>query len=246
MISKLINGFVSVVSNTIKSYGIPLESQYNSDLDMITEYSKSMKLRTIFSNNTDLTLLDDTQIAELSNTSYNLMMYKYSPLKRDDNRFNNIDIELVFNSNKLEPMSKLNFEGVDENWRFLYNKFRKLNDDNKDGLVRDVIFGSIDITFKILSSSTDQINDMQMIYLQKLQRVVSLPIELDLGSDIGVHTFKYSVEFDDISDIGHIDRKSYGNLQQITFSGKISGPIFSSYIKKVPFLEKIDVIVNLD
>lgn len=111
----------------------------------------------------------------------------------------------------------------------------------KDGSCRDLMMGQIELTFKILTSSTRIINDMQFVYVSKIMRNLPLTIPLDFGEGVGVHEFEYSTEFGEIDSVGHVDYTTYGNLQHLDFSGVIEGPFFSFYSSREPYIMTVEV-----
>ncbi len=310
MLSKAINSAMQNIVNTFAEYGIKVQSQYNSDLDMISQYTKSWNVRSVFKE-TELELLSKDQVEALKKESYILMMYNYGPFRRNsEGRGNNINMEVVFNTNSPESekefgkLKKLGSNQFSDFFRMLReDKYKEWtptvdgsnnilkssypadreetifrvtglgsdagspigtisNDDyvlfDENGLlsevtdlevpperkanhVRDMVLGEIDLTVKVLTSSTDLINDIQLLHVMKLQRNNPFYIDLDFGPDVGEHEFQYGTDFPEIESVGHVDYMQYGNLQHITFTFTLKGPFFSFYKSDSYPIDCVDV-----
>lgn len=129
MISKAINAAIQNIVDTYGAYGIKMQSQYNSDLDMVSQYTKSLNIRSMLTE-TSLELLNKETLEALKKDSYVLLMYNYSPFKRSSTgRFNNINMEAVFDTNSpdsLDEFGKMKHLGSNEFSDF----FRLLRDAN--------------------------------------------------------------------------------------------------------------------
>jgi hypothetical protein len=189
---------------------------------------------------TDLDLLPEELVGRLKKDSYNHLMYNYSPFRRNADRMNNIDFEAVFDHTKedgLEELEKLKKIGTDGISVF-FQELRDVPDDIDSPVVRDLVMGEVDLTFKILSYNTSFIQNMQFLHVQKLQRNRPIEVTLDFG-EAGQHEFEYEVEFKPIDTVGHVDFAKFGNLQELTFTVKLSGPFFSFYQRHTHYIEEI-------
>lgn len=245
MIDKVITSYLQSVSDRFGEYGLDVDVQYNSDLDMISQYTQSINLRSMFARD-GLDLISQEDLRKLNKDSYILMMYNYAPLKRVEDRLNNINFEAVLDhdiaawsdlkrkdpqlAGEVERMQAIREEATGDPTTFQ---------------VRDMLYGEISFTHKILTTSTKIMNDLQFLYVQKIQRNKPFNLEVTLGSGLEPIELDYLTRFDDINDIGHIDYQKYGNLLQITFSSTIQGPFFSNYTKSTPILSKIDLSINI-
>ena len=252
MLDAIINKTMKHITTFFKEYELNFNVQYNSDLDMLSQYSKSLDTRALFGN-TDLKLINEDDIKALKKDGHILLMYNYSPLQRVEDKFNNINFEAVFNPqdqsglkeiNRYVNQEGMNQDEAEEQIAFL-SSVRKLNEDETlEHTVRDMIYGKIDFTCKFLSSSSKNINELQFLHIQKLQRNHEIEMSFDFGGDIGRVEFPYQTKFQAIESIGHIDYVTYGNLQELTFTFTIEGPFFSSYSTKMPILEQIDLTIG--
>lgn len=312
MISKTINALVQAIVTEFAKYGIRMDAMYHPDLEAVTQYTKSLNLRSMFKEQ-QIDLLTPEQVDNLKKKSYVLMLYNYSPFRRSETpRMRNLNMQLVFDPNtpeSLDEFGKLRQVANDDMNLF----FRMVRDANalpawtpsvdgannvdpssypadragvtyvvKDldvepantplgnisnwdkvvfdsngvlsevidssepppplpGQCRDMVMGQIQLDFKILTSDTDLINDMQFLHVAKLQRNKPLTVELDFGQSVGVHEFEYNTEFGEIEDVGHVDYASYGNLQHLTFTAAVDGPFFSFYSQDEHYIERVDV-----
>jgi len=254
MLDLVINKVMTHLETFYKEYNIQFKVQYNSDLDMLTQYSRSLDTRSLFGKS-DLSLISQSDLETLQKDSNILLMYNYSPLKRVEDKFNNINFEAVFdprNPNGIQEMSKFSkAEKVDgsDSVEFLEVIRERNNQDVSgdtptDSTIRDMVYAEIEFTCKFLCDSSRIMNDLQFLHIQKLQRQRSLEMSFDFGGDIGKVDFPYNVEFQPIDTIGHIDYNQYGNLQELTFTYKIQGPFFSSYSTKFPMIEAIDLEIG--
>jgi hypothetical protein len=241
MLEPVIDGFLESLAKEFGKYGLTYETLYNSDLDLLSQYSQSLNLRSLFST-TDLSLLPEALVEKLKGQSYNQMLYNYSPFRRNKDRLNNINFNAVFdhtNEEGLSEFSKLKEIGNNE-LSFFFEALRKqpIPDEIKEPIVRDMVMGEIDLTFKVLSYNTSVIQNMQFIYVQSLQRNRTVYVDLDFGQ-AGVHQFEYEVEFKDIDSVGHVDFAKFGNLQELTFTVRVGGPFFSFYQYHTKYIETI-------
>lgn len=250
MIGLITEAVLSHIVKIYNSYGLNLETQYNSDLDMVTAYSTSLNLRHLFADK-DLQGMAPEDLEQLKGDSYNLMMYKYSPLKRLEDRFNNFDLSLVFDSpadqsEHLGEWSKLKniYSGREEQqpWIELFEKIRTVNESEiEDPYVKDMVMGEIEYTFKVISSSTSFMDYAQFLHVSKLNRgSLIIEIPLDFG-EAGSHEFDYTLTVDPIDSNGHIDYLRFGNLQHLTFSAKITGPVFSFYQTREKYIKEVSL-----
>ena len=229
------NKMAEFIVKTFEKYGINIQAQYNSEIGIIKQYIGSLNYRYMYR---DLTLpgLTDEDLEKLQKESYNLLLYKYSPLKKTDDRLNNISFEAVFTT-EMSDFQKIKIE--DENvLEFVKYIREEINTDPNNYIVRDLILGTINYEFQIISSSTKIINDLQFLYCKEFLRpriftitvlIGDKPIELD-----------YQVNFEEISDVGHIDFEKYGNLQQLSFTCELTGPILNNFESEYPTLKEID------
>lgn len=240
MISLVINGLIKKIAEDYKSEGVAFETVYNSDLEMVSQYSKDFKYRAMFSQS-DLELFRQEDLTKLHKDGYVLVLYNYSPFKRLHEGFNNTKHSLVFtDSPSKNPKFKSPKMVSNTQGRVVIESERDWETDSlKDGIVKDLVFGGFELSFKVLTSSTNIINTMQFIHVWKMQRHRSISMMFNFGADIGSHDFLYNTEYSDIVSVGHVDYNLYGNLQEMTFSVVLKGPFLSELSYKDPLLEKI-------
>lgn len=240
MLGPVIEGFLESVAKEFAKYGLTYETIYNSDLTLLAEYSRSLNLRSMFSS-TDLELLPENLVDKLKGESYNLMMYNYSPFRRSKERMNNINFSAVFdhtNEQGLEEFKKLKEIHTNAELDTFFQTLRDIPSNIQDPIVRDLVMGEVDLTFKVLSYNTDFIQQMQFLYVQSLQRNVATDVKFDFGA-AGEHDFEFETEFQDISTVGHVDFAKFGNLQEMTFTVTLKGPFFSFYSYKTKYIKEI-------
>ena len=249
MIDKIINDFIKYLNATLSRYHIKYETLYNSDLEMVSQYSKSLSVRSLF-NQGDLKLIREDDFDKLQNKDYILCMYNYSPLSRVENRFNNINFEMVFNprtpvEESLRQFGKLRESEGSDGHLNLYHLVREghVDAESLEGHVRDMVYGTVNLNFKFMTVNTTALNDIQFIHNKTLQRNQSYSVLVRIGGRD--HEFEYKTSFEPIDQIGHIDYNSYGNLQQLSFSVAVEGPVFSFYTKDEDnLLDRIEVTVD--
>jgi len=234
MLSIVHNKFVEFIVTVFEKYGIKLQAQYNSEIGLIKQYIGSLNYRYMYKDKLPSLTEDDIKAVN----SYNLLLYKYHPLKKVDNRLNNINLELVFTG----QIPEFEVQKIDSNYYEFVKYLRELNDKH---IVRDAILGEIEYEFQILSTNTDLINEMQFIYNKELRNPRIFTIKFTFEGIDEPLELTYQVWMEDIEDVGHVDYENYGNLQQISFSGKIEGPILSSYQTEIPSLKEIDLIIDV-
>jgi len=248
MLDLVINKMMNYLGDFYKEYYIEFTVQYNSDLDMLSQYARSLNTRAIFGRS-DLDLISKEDLAILRKDSNILLMYNYSPLRRVEDKFNNINFEAIFDprdNQGTKELSKFVRQEIvqDEDGYSTVEFLKKIravnNDEGLELTIRDMVYGTIDFTCKFLCDSTKIMNDLQFLYIQKLQRKRSLEMTFDFAGDIGEVDFPYNIKFKDIDSIGHIDYNQYGNLQELTFTFTLEGPFFSSYSTKHPLIDVID------
>ena len=249
MLDIVINKTIKSLETFYKSYNIPFIAQYNSDLDMLSQYSKSLQTRSIFGSS-DLSLMTQANLDLLNKDSNILLMYNYSPLRRVEHKFNNINFEAVFdprNPSGVNEISKLEKQAPEGDEVEFMQAIRQLNpDEPRDFTVRDMVYGEIDFTCKFLCDKSSVMNELQFLHIQKLQKNREIELEFNFGGDIGKVEMPYQTHYEPIESIGHIDYNTYGNLQQLTFTFKLEGPFFSSYSSTTPILEGIDLKISIE
>jgi len=245
MISKVITSYLQDVSDRFGKYGLNINVQYNSDLDMISQYTQSISLRSMFAKD-ELDLISQEELERLNKDSYILMMYNYSPLRRVVDRLNNINFEAVLDDNK---SAWLDLQRKEPQLASEVEHLQKIREeaagDPTTYQIRDMLYGEISFTHKILTTDTQIMNNIQFLYVQKLQRNQPFNLEVTLGKGLEPIELEYMTKFEDIDSIGHIDYQRYGNLLHVTFNSTIQGPFFSNYTKTVPKLNKIDLSINI-
>ena len=250
MIELTINKTLKYIENIYRKYGIDFTIEYNSDLEMITQYTRSLNTRTFFKN-TDLQLINNLDLNNLNQESYILLMYYFSPLRRLQDRLNNINFEVVFSKpipentkfKKIDKYKTVNPEQID----FLTFIRDPESQNSSNLIIRDLVIGQLDFNCKFLTTSTKLINELQYIFVSQIQKLTSINLDFDFGADIGRIIIPFQTTFNNIEQIGHIDYNSFGNLQHLTFSFTISGPFFSTYVYSSPDLsiDEIDVDLRL-
>jgi len=251
MLDLTINKTMEHLASFYEDYNIKFAVQYNSDLDMLSQYSRSLDTRSFFGKS-DLSLIKQADLEMLQKDSNILLMYNYSPLKRVEDKFNNINFEAVFDPRNPDRDKELvkfaRSEDTDEEAVEWIKGMRDMNSDEgyTDYTVRDMVYAEIDLTCKFLCDSSRIINDLQFLHIQKLQRQRSLDLEFDFGGDIGKQSFPFQLKFETIDSIGHIDYNQYGNLQELTFSFNLQGPFFSSYSTKFPMMSGLDLKIGFN
>ena len=235
MISKIHNSLVSLITNTFENYGVKLQAQYNSDIDMIKQYINSLNLRYMYKDST-LPGLTDDDLIKLNKKSYNLLLYKFGPFKKSERGQNFKNLALLFDPNTTGTDFVKNNVTDPDFYQFI-SFIREVN--QQDFVVRDGFFGQAEYEFTIMSSNTELMNHIQFIYLSQLSNINKLSLTLE--TPIEPLELEYFLEFDEISEFGHIDYERYGNLQHLSFSCRLEGLVLSNYKYIEPKLNKIDI-----
>ena len=247
MVSKLHKTISEFVAKKFNTYGLKLGVQFYPDLDTVTLYSKSLDLRSMFKD-TDLLNLDEEQLKKIQKESYNLMLYNYGALNRIQGRMNNQNLEIYFKplseQDKEQYFHLAKTEEVDPGAiDFIYEK-DNVDSSSNEYLVRDCIIGTLTYQFKILTYSTDMLNNFQSIYLMAFGKTKKISMEAVLAYSYR-EELDYLLKFSEITDASIIDYTKYGNLQQMSFSIDVEGAIFSNYVKGVKKLKEIDVMLRV-
>lgn len=244
MLSLIISKFNEGLVDFFNEYGIDYDIQYNSDLDMISQYSKSLNVRSLFSQS-DLNLIQQSDLDKLCKNTYNLMMFNYSPLNLTDWRNRNTNLSLVLNPNSKEGLEALGGMVQTSDWSDdliqTFKSIRTLNAEHKDGIVRDAIIGKFDLTYKFLTTSTELINRFQFLYLRHYRNLSAVALDFDFGEKHEKESITYNVEASDLESVGHVDYNAFGSLQELTFTIKLEGLILSFYNYAEKYLAEVDL-----
>ena len=249
MLSKLHHEVMKFIVFEMEKFGIRMDVKYVPSLEMLDQYLTSLNYKKLFTLDEIINLTDE-ELKRLEKESYNLLMYKYSPLQRIDDKFNNINLEVYFTNpnvnlrSKFEEVAILKETGFYEVIQYLREK--KLEDPNFQIPFRDAMYGKVSYNCKFLTFSTDIMNNFQFLYLKHFNRLKHLSFEIDVGDGIEPIEMDFNITFSDIEDIGHIDYTKYGNLLQVTFNCNVYGLILSNYVKYKKPLKEIDLKLKVE
>ena len=247
MISKLHHEVMKFIVFTMGKYGIKMDVKYVPSLDMLNQYLTSLNYKKLFTLE-ELTNLTEEELKKLQKESYNLLMYKYSPLRRVEDKFNNIDLEIYFEDydkvkSRFKEKQILEESGFYEVIQFVRQK--KLEDPDFKIPFRDALYGAVSYECKFLTYSTDIMNNFQFLYLKKFGKQRTLTMELIVDEDIEPIELDFNITFSNIEDIGHIDYTKYGNLLQVSFNCNVYGMFLSNFVDYVKPLKEIQLKLKL-
>jgi len=245
MIGKVIHNFVKFIEEQFKVYDIDMNSKYNSDINNISEYSSSLRLRKLFKDDID-NIISPDDIKNLKKQNYVLMLYNFNAIEKDQEAFNNINLEAVFLPSESSPFTYDRTEKTDIDTDLIHY-IRSVNEycSQEDLTVRDVIYGRIPFDFKIIVNDIDLAYNLQMAYLSKLVNERSFGISIKFASYQEPLDITYKLKLNNISNFSQIDPIKYGNLWQIDFNGTLEGYFLSVYSKKIKGLCNIDVTLKV-
>ena len=216
MLSLLHNRVMTEISNTFREYGLEISVQFNPDIDSFYMYTPSLNTRDIFKN-VDLLNIAKEEFDKMQKESYNLLLYNREALHKDPTKLNNIRTEAYHITNKLLEFEKKVFEVSGS--EIVHNEYnRKIIDDNPPQVfIRDVIAGVQVYNCKVLSYSTEIIDNIQFLYLSKFYPTKKLVVDIYFDDQLEL-SLKYTLNFSEIVDYNYPDYQKYGNLQQIVFN----------------------------
>ena len=192
MISKVQKATFMFLSELFKMHGVPVEFQYDEDLDVINEFRKSTQLRI---KNKD-TFNDVVDKYDANNKKYmsNLALFNRTPISRNP---------LIGNNLSLEVFCK---------------EFNSLYDIE----MRNALFGQVTFEVKILFDSSDASDIIEMLYVNKLEsKQRSIKVTYDLGSEIeSIEDVNYDLLFSGINGLGALNSSNLRYMDfSVTVSG---------------------------
>lgn len=216
MMNKVENGVFSFITDLMKSYGIPIEFRYDEKLDILNEFRKSIRLRvenqTVFD---ELTKKYTDEISGEGNLIHNLGVYNRTPLSKNPDIGNNMDIEVYSN--------KLNSEyGIE---------------------MRYAMYATSQYTVRLLCDTHEMANVFELLYLFSLSgKSKTVTLDFNLGEDVEpIEEVQYTVAFQELNSIGTLNGS---NLRYLDFSFMITGLFFTPFYKDEYKLESIVVSVH--
>lgn len=216
MIAKLEAAVFKYITDLMAEYNIPIEFRYDENLDLLTEFKKSIRLRV--ENKEVFDELAGTYIPkedDSGNLIHNLGLYSRQPLMKNPDIGNN-----------------MNYESYSKK---LYQEY---------GIeMRYSIFGQLSYTVRMMFDVNEVANIMEMLYVYSLSnQIKSVKLDFDLGEDMEpIEEVNYSIQFDPIASIGTLNGT---NLRYIDFSILITGLFFLPFYKDESLLESIVIGIH--
>lgn len=249
MLSKLHHEVMKFIVFEMGKFGINMDVKYVPSLDMLDQYLTSLNYKKLFKLDEIINLTDE-ELKKMQKESYNLLIYKYSPLQRIEDKFNNINLEVYFTNPDVDIKSRFKEVAILQESGFYevmqYLKEKQLKDSNFQVPFRDALYGKVSYNCKFLTFSTDIMNNFQFLYLKHFSRLKHIIFEIDVGDGIEPIEMDFNITFSDIEDAGHIDYTQYGNLLQVSFNCNVYGMILSNFVKYKKPLKEIDLKLKVE
>ncbi len=212
MIRNVISKYLSNIHEVLNEHGVVFESKYSTDVSLISEYTKSYKFRNIFGDNKILQPEDMNKVTSAPN--FALLLYNRKPFGKWADVGNNVQIEA---------------EGISSDQNGVLT-LENPETDVTNLQLRTAMYGQVQLTCKIMTSNTSTLEMLEyLISHHFLRKNPKISVTLELGDGIDQIEVDYNTVHDEIDEFGFIDNRSYGDLQQLSFSVTIHGIFFSMF-----------------
>lgn len=275
MITKVVKCLMDGLQEQFNPFQIYFDTFYNSLIDDYKEAMKSYNLRQMYNfealsaANITEELLESLRTPRPGGASYNVLQYKYDPLKRTDLHPNNEIYYISYKNNKLD-ISTTDFYGREykplgsdielELAKLFQAEQEKLKDnpiqrgihqttagdivpalptDTPVHLQRLGFYGDLGVECRFITTNTSLFEDFQVLYNSLLCKR-NPPFYISF-SDFGEVKWPVTTRFEEISQAEHIDYAKYGNLLIISFRVTLTTMFLSSYVKKSVPVNHIEV-----
>ena len=259
MVGKIIKSTFESANSIFNDYGIDFSAIYNQNLEEST-YTKNNQLKRILTIS-DLDLPKE-ELEKHFRVSPLIALFNYSPLRKHPNFKQNstvtVNLETSINEAITEAMPDWSKA---ERWNnpnpriekppySLYSSIHKVRDgvvpeEVYKVLARDAMPIEMDINVKFLTSQTELVNAMQFLLLSKFIPMWNFTMHLKPDNKDTDYTLDYQVRCDEIADVGHVEYKSYGNLQHIDLQFTVSGILLSPFISTIDYIEKVEMDIGV-
>lgn len=218
MISKIESGVFEYLVKLLESYGVPMTFKYDPDLDVLTEFRRSIKLR--IENQTTFSTLIDNYKSTLSSDDgkviHNLGLYNRSALQKSTVIGNNMDLQV---------------------WSRKYSVDYGIE-------LRNMFFGTTSFSIKLLFDSNEMADIFELVYAYELSgKQKTVLVDYDLGENTEpIEEVQYNVLFNPIDQIGALNTS---NLRFIDLSIDLSGLVFLPFYSDGQRLETIELSIHV-
>jgi hypothetical protein len=218
MISQIQKGLFDYITSLLDEYGLPVEFKYDSKLDILEGFRKSIRLRV--ENKEEFTTMVDGYKKSIT-ANHTFGVFNRSPLIRSTKLSNNNSIQSFF---------------------------RTVSRESSDIEFRNTYYGEVQFRCKVLFDDHKICDLFEMIYAWHFDsKHRSYQVDYDFGkNDSGaemepLEEVDYNVYF---SPISSIDSLNESDLRYIDFDVKVEGPVFSPFYKGGGLIENIVVSIH--
>lgn len=232
MINLVVTKFFKDFKANLELYGILSDVRFSSDITLISEYTKSFRIRNLMQDYKLITDQDAKNLIDLGN--YALCLYNRSSIKKSDIA-NNLKINAGILPSGIDP----NIAGAD------VLQAQKILEPY-DIEIRSVIHGSISIQVKMLSSNSNCLESLEFLLLDNyIKKNPTFGVKVKFSENMEPLEFDYNTNFSDIDEFGLIDPKVYGDMQQISFSFDISGMFLSMFKRNEKSMSSVSFLLEV-
>lgn len=228
MINKLVDQLSTDLVDFFKIYGIEITAQYTPELPGLLTYSRNFLSRT----------LDRNPVSIDGSLYQNKILYRVSAIK---------PAEFAPHNNRLAIMAGI--EDVGQAYTLVRDSLgeSKIRIQTDDGTykVRDVTIAEIPMEFTIITESLELIHSATLLFYQRLVHMNVLSLQLDLVGSQMKTSLDYFMNWDrDSLEISYANFENTNALNTITFSMKVSGPLFSEFYIEDQVINRYDLAVG--
>lgn len=225
----ILNSLVQYLRKDISKRGLDFISKYSTDVNLISEYSKSFRLREIYKDQLfvedDLKYLKDKQ----KNKDAIVLLYNRSPLQRYDGAFGN---QKFTTSTSTRPAPLIEGQKIVDNDFSEY--LSELKDFTDNEVILDLFVGKMDVNFNFITNSTYSVNKLEFMYMRDwFQRPKSMTVIFKPNPNVEPLELTYNIYPNEITAFGQIDYRTYGDLNQMSFSMEVKG-VFTDFTMQKP------------
>lgn len=233
MINIAVSKFFKDLKEKMNEYGIISDVKYSSDVDLISEYTKSFRLRTLMN---DYKLINDSDMTKLNdNPNYVVGLYNRKSIAKIDDMANNIKIDAIINP--YQPNNEILGKQVLE----LKTELQVFDID-----IRSAIYGQIEVKCKLLTANSNTLELLEFLLMDNyIKKNPLIQLSLKMSPTSEPIEFDYNTKFDAIDEYGLVDTKSYGDLQQISFSFVFYGVFLSMFKKSDKTISSVEFLSEL-
>lgn len=221
MINAVATKFLKDFKAKLESYGIVVDLKHSNDLSLISEYTKSFRLRNIIK---DRELMTEGDLALLRDTpNFTIGLYNRSPIRQIEDYGKNIPLQGMLYS------SGVTSNAVDTD--VLLSSMTEFVPSDIE--IRRVLPASFDLKVKMMASNSTALEIIEFLYVSEyVGKQITTNFEIDFGPEYEPLEFDYNVSCAEIDEYGVIDYTAYGDLQQVSFSVTVKG-LFLSMFKRI-------------